>query len=138
MVDGLECARGGRFRRFLYLYQMVLGAHDSGVDHSFRCLGAPRCSRRLGFAAPMARLVVALRHDSFSRVERGDFLYIRPLPFPSRAVADTLCWSGNGGTGQSVPKSRAVVTYRFSAFNRERADRELAVIWDSRSGSRRV
>src|SRR6476660_8216516 len=138
MVGGLEFARGGRFRRFLSLSQMFFRPHASAVEHSFRGLPSPRCSRRLGFAAPMARLVVALRHDSFSRVERGDFLYIRPLPFPSRAVADALCWSGNGGTGQSVPNSRAVVTYRFSAFNRERADRELAVIWDSRSGSRRV
>ena len=65
-----------------YIYsQMVLAAHDSRMDHSFRCFGATRCRRHLDFAAPMATFVVALRHDSFSRVERRDFLYIRPLSF---------------------------------------------------------
>src|SRR5512144_1562351 len=109
---------------------MVLAALDSGMDHSFRCFSAACCSRHLGFAAPVARLVVALRDDPFSGAERGGVLRLRPLPFSARAVADALCWSGNGGTEQSVPVSRTVLGCRFSGFARERADRELAVVCD--------
>src|SRR5512144_722255 len=109
---------------------MVLAALDSGMDHSFRCFSAARCSRHLGFAAPVARLVVALRDDPFSGAERGGVLRLRPLPISARAVADALCWSGNGGTGQSVPESRAVSGCRRCGFVRERADRELADLWD--------
>src|SRR6516165_10502769 len=118
---------------------MVLGAHDSRMDHSFRGFGAARRRRCLDFAAPMARLVVALRHDPFSRAERSGVLRLRPLPFSSRTIADALCWSGNDRVGESVPESKSpVVGCGFCGFARERADRELAIIWDSWTGSRRV
>src|SRR5215469_253358 len=118
---------------------MVLTAHNAGMDHAFRCFGAARCRRHLDFAAPMARLVVALRHDPFSGAERGGVLRLRPLPFSFSAIADALCWSRGRGTGQSVPDSKSpVVGCGFCGFARERADRELAIIWNSWTGSRRV
>src|ERR1051325_5842097 len=95
MADGLECTRGGRFRRFLYLQSMVSAARRAGMDNSFRCFGAARRRWALGLAAAVANFVVALRHDRFTGFECSGFLCLWSLSVSARAFAGAVCWGGN-------------------------------------------
>src|ERR1044071_4685628 len=139
MADGLECTRGGRFRRFLYLQSMVSAARRAGMDNSFRCFGAARRRWALGLAAPVANFVVALRHDRFTCFECSGLLRVRSLSISARAFAGAVCRGGNRRIPNACPNSGdTLIDCRWCRVACNLGDRKLANLWFSRTGFRWV